>query len=275
MPADLYVDCSGPAAVLLASMPGFAMADWSGILPTRRVLLGKPQAPQIALEDSVTRIEGGWIYQVNGRDAAYRIAGCDDAADEDAIRRALGVEPAVTIALQPGRVVQPWIGNVVAIGDAAARFEPIGPFNFDMAQQQIALLVEMLPGRRIEPLERAEYNRRSALMMDGARDMAALPFAASRAGQFASVDTSDGWIANAIDQFARRGRIPFREEMPLSQQEIAALMVAVGLPAGMPPALHDADQAVEQAAKAEFDRRAAAALEFAPPYAQWLAANLR
>lgn len=273
--ADLFLDCTGPQASLLASHPRFAFADWSASLPTAHVYIGAPGAPVIALEDRLTLTRAGWVSEVAGRDGLHRMLGTPAPlarADADAL---LGGRATGAVALTPGRAAAPWLGNVVALGDAAARFEPLGPLHLDLAHRQLALLIEMLPGRDINPLERAEYNRRSVLMMEGVREVIALHFATPHARGLFGARPLPGRGAAVIDQFERRGRIPFREELPLLSQEQFALMVALGWTPGLPPAAQAADAADEARARAIFEAEAQAALAFAPPYDQWLARTVQ
>ncbi|KPF63201.1 tryptophan 7-halogenase [Porphyrobacter sp. AAP60] len=268
--ADLFIDCSGPQAMLLAAHRRFAFTDWSDTLPTRSIYLGQPGAPMAALEDRITLTGAGWVSEVAGRDGLQATLGAPASVLREDALAMLRVPARAVIALTPGRVAEPWIGNVIAIGDAAARFDPLGPLNLDLAHRQLDLLLEMLPGRTISPLERAEYNRRSGLMMDGVHEMLALHFATAEAQRVFGARSLPGQVAIVIDQFTRRGRIPFREELPLLGQEQFALLAALGWQPGLPPAVRHGDAGAEARAKAAFEASAQAALAFAPPYAAWL-----
>ncbi|MBX7495750.1 tryptophan 7-halogenase [Qipengyuania sp. 6B39] len=273
--ADFFVDCSGPQARLLASHPQFAMVDWSASLPTRKVYLSGPGAPMAALEDRVSLLAEGWLVEIAGRDGLYRMLGTSEEVSRDAALQALGAPAAAVVALEPGRVAAPWLGNVVALGDATARFEPIGPWHLDLAHRQLHLLLEMLPGRQIEPLERAEYNRRSVLMMEGVHETLALHFASDRGRAVFGDRALPNRLGEVIDQCRRRGRIPFREEQPLVPQEQFALMAALGFKPGLPPVARSAYQHSEERAKEGFAARSTQALQFAPPYERWLASMLQ
>ena len=273
--ADLFIDCSGPQATLLASHPDFAMIDWSQSLPTRTVYLGQPTAPEMALCDRVALLEAGWHTRIAGRDGVYEAIGVGEKVDRSAALAALRAPAVAAIGLMPGRAAEPWLGNVIALGDASARFEPLGPYHLDLAHRQIDLLLEMLPGHDIEPLERAEYNRRAVMMMEGVHEVLAFHFASTAAQKIFGRPELPGRMAKVIDQFERRGRIPFREEAPLSSQEQFSLLGALGFDPGLPPAAKAQDIAAEERAKAEFEAAAQAALSFAPPYAQWLSSVSR
>lgn len=268
---DLFVDCSGPTARLLAALPDFGLEDWSDTLPLRRLIIGHPQQGMTALEDRVSLLREGWHGELAGRDGLQVTLGVAPGITERDAVQALGAPPLAAFTLAPSRARTPWLGNVVAIGDAAARFEPLGHFNLDLAHRQLDLLLELLPGREVEPLERAEYNRRSVLMMDAVRDTLAAHYASPVARSVFGDHGLSPVLANELDQFARRGRKPFREEAPMLGQEFQALLTALGHPRGGGPQQRASEQGDSEVAVNAFRQRAAAALAFAPPYADWLA----
>ncbi|VVT01142.1 tryptophan 7-halogenase [Erythrobacter sp. EC-HK427] len=273
--ADLFVDCTGPAASLLAQMPGAERIDWSASLPVREVFFGKPGQPVLALEDRVSLTPAGWLHQMPGRDGLQRTLGVARTANEQSVVAALGGEPVDRAAFVPGRASAAWLGNVVALGDAAAVFEPLMGLNADFALRQIDLLLELLPGhdivRDIFPGERDEYNRRTALLAGNVRDLLGAHYCSAAAQSlFGPIAVSDT-LELAVDQFTRRGRTPFFEESPLLEQERASLFSALGLPRGRGslPAVDDTDSA------REFAGRMRAVLQAAPPYPQWMAGVLQ
>jgi len=267
--ADLFVDCTGPAAMLLSQLPEARREDWRGALPVRGLLYGRPAEPLLNLEDRVTLLPFGWRAELAGRDARHAVMGLRDGTSEAAALAALGAEPGGMLALEQGCAAQAWLGNVVALGDAAAHFEPLGWLNLDLAHRQLALLLELLPGRRVDPRERAEFNRRAALMAGRVRDLLGAHYAAPGAAHFGQLERS-AELARTLDQYTRRGRTPFLEEAPLHVQEYSALLDAIGHRAGEGPLGHAADPREGEAAAAAFAARARAALQSTPPYAAWL-----
>jgi len=273
--ADLFVDCSGPDAVLLSAHPDFAAIDWSATLPTRMIYIARPNQPVIALEDRIALLDLGWQTQVAGRQGLCTVIGVGEGIPPQPVLSALGAPLEAGVDLSPGRATQPWLGNVIALGDAGARFEPLGPWHADLAHRQLDLLLELLPGRIIEPLEREEYNRRAGLMIDNMHDILALHYTSARARKVFGDRPPHANVTNLIDQFTRRGRTPFREEFPLSSQEQFSLLTALGFAPGVPLSAASIDPRHEEKAIAEFDATVAKALAFAPPYEKWLASVTR
>ncbi|RPF70937.1 tryptophan 7-halogenase [Aurantiacibacter spongiae] len=272
--ADLFVDCSGPGAALLSVLAGYETQDWTAYLPVRRMMIAPPGQPMLALEDRTTLLAEGWLSEFAGRDGLQVALAMPDGLTREAAIRTLQSEPAEEIAISPGCASRPWLGNVVAIGDAAARFEPLGRCNLDLAHRQLDLLLELLPGRDVEPRERAEYNRRAGLMADAMRDTLGMAYAAPGARRvFGDTKRSDA-LATTLDQFTRRGRLPTREEAPFLSREYVGLLTALGFARGIPPQSRTADPREGEQAQSMFAAKARAALEYAPPYAQWLQAAL-
>ncbi|GAA0268471.1 tryptophan 7-halogenase [Alteraurantiacibacter aestuarii] len=268
--ADLFIDCSGTQAHLLSALPEAKRQDWSAMLPVRRVLHAIPGEPMLALEDRFSLLPEGWLCEFAGRDGLQVTLALADGVSEDAALRALGAGPAGLVQMEPGCAQLPWCGNVIALGDAAASFEPLGFLNLDLAHRQLALLLEMLPGRTIEPLERAEYNRRALLMAQQVRDTLAVHYASPRARQVFGACELPPSLEAALDQFARRGRLPFRDEPALLVQEYMALLRALGFAEGTTPQSRSADQRSVEASRQAFAAQARAALEFTPPYQQFM-----
>ncbi len=271
--ADLFVDCTGSRAVLLSQLPEMRWQTWQPFLPIRALQYGRPGGPVLGLDDRVALAPVGWRAELAGRDGAQAVLAMVEGTGEQAARTALGTEFADVVALDPGRVVEPWIGNVVALGDAAATFEPLAWLNLDLAHRQLALLLELLPGRDPDPRERAEFNRRAGLMADRVRDVLGMHYAAPGAAHLAipagPLERSPE-LALALDQYHRRGRLPFFEEMPLAVQEVSALLEALGHPAGIGALSLATDPREGEAAQRAFAAKANAALNAVPPYGTWL-----
>lgn len=267
--ADLFLDCTGPRALLLSTLPEFALDDWRALLPLRRLILARPGQGMVALEDRFSLLAEGWLGQLAGRDGVQAVLGVAPDVPDSKAFRALGAAPLAGFQLEPGRVRSPWLGNVVALGDAAARFEPLGFLNLDLAHRQLDLLLELMPGRAIERLERAEFNRRSVMMMDAVRDTLAAHYASAAAQRVFGPAMISPELALAIDQFTRRGRTPFRDEAPLLTQEFQRLFEALGYTRGEPPQARAllGDVAAEAIS---LRRRAETALAAAPLYAEWM-----
>ncbi|WP_305098375.1 tryptophan 7-halogenase [Croceibacterium aestuarii] len=269
IPGDLFVDCTGSRALLHSHLPEARQIDWHAMHPVRRIAMAEAGRPVLALEDRAAFTPLGWRWDLAGRDGLQTILGIAGEAGDEAISAALGEPPAAIVPFSPGRAEAPWLGNVVALGDAAARIEPLGGIAQDLAHRQLALLLELLPGRTVDAAERAEFNRRAALMADRAADWVAVHYAAPAAGELFPHLWRSPELERALDQYVRRGRTPFAEEAPMLVQEWGALLQALGVPSGESP-LTAAAAGDENDGGRHFAARAEAALAAAPPYAEWV-----
>lgn len=266
---DLFIDCGGPKAPLLSQLPGYDIEDWGSYLPGKRMHYGQPGQAMLALEDRTSLLPIGWLSELAGRDGLQTAVCTREKISTDEVVGALGGPVALSVDIAPSRCLQPWIGNVIALGDAAARFEPLAGLPLHLAHRTLALFLEMLPGKTIELLERAEFNRRASFMMNGVRDMIAMHYCAPQALGAFGVQTPPH-IERTIDQFTRRGRLPFQEETPFLSFETMSLLSALGLTPGTPPQYSEMSPSQINALQRSASQKADEAVEFAPPYQQWM-----
>jgi tryptophan halogenase len=111
-------------------------------------------------------------------------------------------------------------------------------------------------------------------MADRVLDLLGAHYAAPAAFQFGLLNRSDE-LELVLDQYTRRGRLPFLEEAPLLVQEHSALLHALGHRAGEGALAAAADPREAEAAGASFAARAQAALRVTPPYGAWLSEVVR
>ena len=270
--ADLYLDCSGTARRVVSRIPHTVLYPWEEAAG-RQLLFANPAEPMLALEDRLTLTRHGWIREVAGRDGLHQLLclSSGEVSTEQACAQ-LQFQPALHMPVVSGALSQCWAGNVVALGDAAAQFEPVLNLNLDLAHRMIALLLEMLPGARIEDSERREFNRRAALMVQGVRDTIALLYQAPQARRVSRQHEQSASVAKTIDQFTRRGRLPFFEEQPFAAAEKMRLLAALGFAQGTPPQ-HAAAPTLSR--RGQFEEQARAMLASVPPYADWMSAQMR
>ena len=272
--ADLFLDCSGVARIVHSRLSHGAPVPWEEAPETQAILLAEPGQGMIALEDRLSLTAHGWLREFAGRDGLQQILGLAPGFSAGQAAEALGIAAGTQIAVQSAHIEEPWHGNVVALGDAMAQFIPIGFYHADLAHRMIALLLELLPGATIEPTERAEFNRRAALMIEGVRHVLALHFAAPEARSIFPGHSPPPRIASTVDQFTRRGRLPFLDEQALTGAEKQGLMRALGFAEGIPPQHRGRSEQAGEATRRQFVAEARAVLSSTPPYAEWLTGQL-
>lgn len=275
--ADLFVDCTGPQALLMDATRQASFQSWSARLPCNRLMLARsPAAPALSVTDTIEAHPFGWRSTIFGRDGTHHAFAYNADVGSDAeIASGLGQEPGEVIALEPGRLTNSWVGNVIAFGDAATAFEPLRCINLALAHEQILLFLELLPGCDIDALERAEYNRRAGAMADRVRDYIGLHYGAPNPpeGPFwqhaASLKRSSG-LTLTLSEFAKRGRLPFFEEETLPRESWQSAMDCIGIVAGPnAQSLSTPKEIIADRLKKQ-QMRSAKALALATPYPAWL-----
>ena len=267
--ADLWLDCSGEAARLISQVDGYARCDWSARLAVSRVAVVRGNRGQLSLDDRIGLTKAGWVAQTMGPDGQEAVLGLATGLDDVDARRLFGTDALHFFDVKPGRVDKPWLGNVIALGDAAMQIEPLAWTNLDFAHRMIDLLLEMLPGREIHPLERDEFNRRFVLMAEANCDFVASHYAAPASAAFFGTPQMSEQLALCLEQYQRRGKLPFIEEAAMAGREWHGVLRALGIAAGGDVVSRAEDEASHRAALAEHQAMLAAVVRELPPYDAW------
>ncbi|MBB3349784.1 tryptophan halogenase family protein [Sphingomonas sp. BK069] len=186
---ELFVDCSGFRALLIAGEMGARYDDWSHWLMCDRAVAVPSAAtrPTLPYTRSIARA-GGWQWRIplqhrtgNGyvyaspflsddKAAATLLAGLDGEAlgEPRFLRFTAGARP------------EPWRGNVVAIGLAVGFLEPLESTSIHLIQSGIAKLLTLFPERGDDAALAARYNRLMAAEMERIRDFLILHYHAQR-----------------------------------------------------------------------------------------------
>lgn len=246
--ADLYLDCTGPAALLLDEIdPGFE--DWSAWLPPCSVSCTWSEGSEPDPLDHVRRGVDGW-----------HLSATVPGAMLDLRLSAAGKGP----TLRPGRRPASFAANVLALGDAAIACGPLIGMNLSLAHSAILRAIDLLPGRNMHTLELAEYNRLTVLEHGRVRDALAL-FEAPAAATPAS-------LARTLSQWRARGRLPFFEEETLDSSSWTQILIGQGiLPDATTPLAKGVDTDAAASAMADFAQRLNSLAHDLPPYPSYLA----
>ncbi len=237
--ADLFVDCTGPAA-LLRSRLGGAFEDWGRWLPCDRILFAEgPPPPDPSPLDRAVAHAAGWRWEAasparTSHGLVYAAAQLTDARAERVLRAGAAIEPGeAPVAIRAGRLAEPWLRNCVAIGDAAVAMEPLEWANLHLVHSGIDRLISKLPDRDCSVVELWDYNREAGAEADRVRDFALLHYAiSSRPKDAFWRDTAavepPASLAHTLAMFRERGRLPVYEEETFSRSSWAAVLLGQG-----------------------------------------------
>jgi tryptophan 7-halogenase len=278
--ADLFVDCTGPRALLRGELDQ-TFEDWSAWLPCDRLLVADAApTPDLSPLDRCIAHGAGWrwVAQSPARSShgfayASRRLGDDEAAQ--ALRGFAGAEPQPPVAIRQGRRPEPWLRNCVALGDAATMVEPLEWTNLHLAHSAIDRLVAMMPDRDCSAVELWDFNRQCAAETDRVRDFLALHYRASgrsepfwRAARETAPPPS---LKHTLDLFAERGRLPFYEEETFGRDSWLAVLLGQGLiPRQIDPLIEVVPPTESERAMAATRERLARLVPTLPTQAQFL-----
>ncbi len=184
---DLFIDCSGFRGLLIEQALNTGYEDWSHWLPCDRAMavpcerVGDP-APYTR---STARV-AGWQWRIplqhrtgNGMVYCGRFLGDDEAAAT--LLANLDGPPLAEprpLRFVTGKRKRFWNRNVVAIGLASGFMEPLESTSLLMIQTGILRLLDMFPGRDMQPSLVARYNERTHFEYDHIRDFLILHYKA-------------------------------------------------------------------------------------------------
>jgi tryptophan halogenase len=237
---DLFVDASGPDAVLISEGPGAATDDWCGFFPFNRRLTatGKRFAAVPSYAD-VRFSKSGWT-ELRASQAATHVVHAfrADEIDQLAIAAASSGSELALSDVEIGPVAprvrtEAWTGNCVAIGGSACTLDPLFDLQLHAVQLGIVHLLSLFPTTVGGDSERAEYNRITRSLFERLRDFQAAPYVLTKTSRM--VPDS---LLHKIETFRACGAIAPMEDETFSPDQWRALFVGFGLiPATWPPAI--------------------------------------
>ncbi|RYD58836.1 MAG: hypothetical protein EOP60_02835, partial [Sphingomonadales bacterium] len=218
---DLFLDCSGPAALL---SEGHGFESWAKWLPCDRVVTRSNAQQGVPPPYAHAGAHAsGWLRSVpliGGPSEAMLFASAHHSDDA-----------AVTIC--QGRRTRAWQGNVVAIGAAAALIEPLYGHNLQLVHNAIRRLIGLFPNTA-GGVEATEYNRITAEEADRVRDFVIAHYKTNgRTGepfwdQARAISVPDE-LQYKLDLYASRGRMPMYDEEMFDRSEWIAALDGQGL----------------------------------------------
>lgn len=172
---DLFIDCTGFAAILIEGHCQSGWVDHSAYLLNDRALAVQvpvdPASP-IASVTKATAHEAGWFWDIGlptrrGIGCVYSSAHLDDAAARRLLDAYVVAEFGHPAAVEPRLIPFPtghrdrfWIGNCVAMGLSAGFIEPLEASAIVLIESSLDMLIEGFPtSRRALPNLAERFNR--------------------------------------------------------------------------------------------------------------------
>jgi tryptophan halogenase len=189
--ADLYVDCSGFASLLLGKTLGEPFVSFKKSLICERAVVGGWERGADEIIKPYTTCEtmdAGWCWQIEHENRINRgyVYSPDFISDQEAEaefrRKNPKVGPTRVVRFVSGRYERAWVGNVVAIGNAAGFVEPLEASSLGVICARCILLTNILLNCRqeVRPTQAALFNRDNAENWDSIRDFLAIHYKYNR-----------------------------------------------------------------------------------------------
>ncbi len=245
---DLFVDCTGFRSLLLAGQFGVDWEDWTDWLPCDRALaVPCVNGADFAPYTRSTARPAGWQWRIplqhrvgNGYVFSSKFASVDEAR-ETLLANLEGealAEPRL-LSFAPGRRVQTWVGNCVAIGLASGFLEPLESTSIFLIQAAAIDLVDLIPTPGmakdgIDPALADEFNRLSAMQYERIRDFLILHyFANGREGEpfwdyLRHMQIPDS-LAHKISLFRSRGSLSLYQYGLFARDSWLAVLIGQGI----------------------------------------------
>ena len=200
---DLFVDCSGFAALLIGKTLQTEYQDWSNWLPCDRAVAVQTAsvAPPIPYTRSIAR-DFGWQWRIplQSRVGNGMVYSSDYLSEDEAISTLLdNVEGEVlttprVIKFRTGQRRQQWNKNCVSLGLAAGFLEPLESTSIHLIQRVIIRLMQMFPLQGITDADRDEFNRQMSDEYYFIRDFIIMHYHVTERDDSAFGVTVEPWI---------------------------------------------------------------------------------
>jgi tryptophan halogenase len=190
--ADLFVDCSGFASILLGGALKEPFISYRPSLFCERAVVGgwnradssDPADQIIKPYTTCETMDAGWAWQIEHEHRINRgYVYCPDfITDQQAEAELRGKSPRIgktrIVKFTSGRYERGWVGNVVAIGNASGFVEPLEATALGVIARQSATLTDILlnSDQQPPPTQVNLYNRQNAMFWDSIRGFLALHY---------------------------------------------------------------------------------------------------
>ena len=189
--ADLYVDASGFASVLLGKTLQEPFVSYDRTLFCDRAVVGgwdRPSPEIIKPYTTCETMDSGWCWQIDhetrvNRGYVYSSGFISDADAEIEFRQKNPrVGPTRVIRFRSGRYRNLWVKNVVALGNAGGFVEPLEATALGVVATESTVLAQTLSELNgpVTATGRAQFNRHAAKLWDDIRDFLAVHYRFNR-----------------------------------------------------------------------------------------------
>jgi len=267
---DLFIDATGAEARLIGELDETAPDSWAHLYPCNRmmVMAGAPVSP-LPSYSQIQAFRGGWVgmFPLQDRTAMIGVYSDEELSDEDMIETVpvLASMPvsgdAVVSTLKTGLRRQSWVGNCVALGEAAVSLEPLDAVSLHTLHTGLSLLVDHFPAAAGAMPQARLYNRKFAAHMENVRDFQLAHYRLNQrydepVWDKARQQETPERLAYRLATFKATGQVPLYDEETFEKDNWTSIMI------GHNHLLENYHPLVEGVADAELMQRFQAMLKF-------------
>jgi tryptophan 7-halogenase len=241
--ADLFVDASGPQAVLIGRMPGTEFESWREWLPCDRMIVasGKSLRPYPGFSQ-ISAFRRGWVglFPLQDRTAVVAAYDSGQISDQEMLNSlpVLAKLPiggdAVVSTLTQGIRKRTWVGNCVAVGESAFSLEPLDAVQLHIAHNCITQLMTQFPVEAGAFPEAELYDRIIRRVAANLRDFQAAHYKLNRRFDERLWDRCrDAAVPETLQRklevFGARGQVPLYDDETFQEHGWESLFIGHGL----------------------------------------------
>lgn len=241
--ADLFVDASGPQAILIGRMAGAELESAREWLPCDRMLIasGKGLQPHPGFSQ-ITAFRQGWVglFPLKDRTAVTAAYDSREISDQTMLDRlpilaSLPISGDCVVSNLTNAIrKRAWVGNCVAVGESAFSLEPLDAVQLHIAHHCISQLMSLFPVAADDFLEAEIYNRIICRAATNVRDFQAAHYKLNRRFDEPLWDRcrdvpAGQTLERKLEVFSARGRVPLYDDESFSEEDWESLFIGHGL----------------------------------------------
>ncbi len=198
--ADLFVDCSGFAGILIQKTLKAPFKTFSNnLFNDAAVVMPTPQDEEIGSETVSTALSNGWAWEIplinrKGNGYVYASAACSADQAEIELRTNLGLldsdVEARHLKMKVGRLENHWHRNCLAVGLSQGFIEPLEATALHLVQETIQGFIEAYESGDFGDKNRQSFNQNINARFEAVRDYIVCHYRVN------SRSDSEYWLAN-------------------------------------------------------------------------------
>jgi tryptophan halogenase len=191
---DFFIDATGSESRLMGVTLNDEFLSWNDRLPADRMIqIRLPGRRQIPPYTRITGLPAGWSWQIplaNSIDSGYLFQSSVSSDDEalhqfqsllklDGIKLEKLPEPSI-MPFASGRRTSFWRDNLLALGTASCRIDPLTSAGRHLTQLGLEMFLELFPDRSCNRTLSEYYNERMRMATEEIRDASQLHYLLSK-----------------------------------------------------------------------------------------------